>query len=97
MRTLYDQSVFSDVFLSEWHDATLRLDKKCILYNRKAEKAFRPMINEFIKWMTSTEYGDEYDEEEEAEEEKSKAEPQVKEETEAERNQRELIEAQKRA
>lgn len=94
MKLLYDQSVFSDKFLLEWHDATLRLDKKSILYNRKAEKALRPLMNDFIEWLKSDDYGEEYGEEGAEEEEATiKEEKPVVEESDAAKAQRELIEA----
>jgi len=103
-KLLYDQSVFSDEFMIGWHGSKVKLDKHCILYDRKAEKACRPLLDEFIEWLQSDDYGEEegYGEEgaegEAAEEFKMEEEaPKKKEETDAERAQRELIEAQMKA
>lgn len=42
MKFLYDeQEIFAKDFLIAWFDKTIKLDKACILYDRKAEKAFR--------------------------------------------------------
>jgi len=51
MKLLYDQSVFSDQFLIEWHEKKIKSDKKCALYDRKSEKAFRLLINDFVQWL----------------------------------------------
>jgi len=39
---MYDNSVFSNEFILNWHGEKQRLDKKCILYDKKAEKLMRP-------------------------------------------------------
>lgn len=90
MKLLYDQSVFSDEFVIGWFEGKTKSDKRCILYDRKAEKVFRPLLEPFCTWLQSAEYGDEYGEEEETKEE-VKGEAPV--ETEAQRKQRELIES----
>lgn len=71
MKLMYDQSVFSDQFIINWHAGTVKSDKKCALYDRKSEKAFRALISEFVQWLQSGDYGDEdaYGEEGEGEEE----------------------------
>lgn len=51
MKTLYDQSVFSDQFVIGWHSSTIKSDKKCALYDRKSEKVFRPLIQSFVDWL----------------------------------------------
>ena len=95
-KKLYDNSVIEDSVFVKWHAKQMKLDRDSKLYDRQAESAMRPLLNEFIQWLSSAEYDEEADYgEEEAgagEEEEKKAE-----ETEAERNQRELIEAQKQA
>ncbi len=50
-RMLYDQSVFTDEFLIGWHSGKIKSDKRCVLYDRKAEKAFRPLLDEYITWL----------------------------------------------
>jgi hypothetical protein len=51
MKMLYDQSVFSDEFLIGWFETKIKSDKKCMLYDRKTEKAFRSLITDFITWL----------------------------------------------
>jgi len=83
-----------------WHNRTGKLDKDCALYDRKAEKTMRPLLDEFVGWLSSGEYDDEeaYGEEE-GETEAADGEEEKKElvETEDQKKQRMLIEAQKRA
>ena len=90
-KLLYDTSVYTDEFFTSWHSNELKLDKNCQLYDRKAEKQFKGLIDDFIEWL---QYGEEEDPEEnnagEVEPEEEKETP--KEETEAQRNQRLLIE-----
>ena len=69
-----------------------------MLADRKAEKTFKGLIDDFIEWL---QYGEEEDpeengakSEEDPEETKDSEEPK---ESEAQRNQRLLIEAQKKA
>ena len=54
---LYDTSVYTDEFFTNWHGGE-KLDKNCILYDRKAEKQFKELINDFIEWLS---YGEEED------------------------------------
>ena len=35
------------------------MDKDCALFDRRAENAMRPLLAEFIGWLTSAEYDDE--------------------------------------
>jgi len=79
-----------------WHGNEIKSDKKCALYDRKVEKAFRPMIDDFVAWLQSGDYGDEYGDE--GAEEESKEEVSTKKiETDEQKQQRLLIEEQKRA
>lgn len=97
MNVLYEQSIFSDEFIIKWQTNEIKSDKKCVLYDRKVEKAFRPLLEEFVQWLQSAEYGaeeDGYGQEEEKEAEVKAEEP---EETEAQKQQRLLIEKQKKA
>lgn len=48
MKLLYDEEVYSDEFLIKWFNKKRKLDKASVLYNRKAEKAFRGLIEKFI-------------------------------------------------
>lgn len=51
--------MFSDQFVIGWHGGDIKSDKKCALYDRKSEKAFRPLIDDFVTWLKSGDYGDE--------------------------------------
>ena len=96
-KKFYDNELLDDQFFIEWHAKRLKLDRDCILFERKAESAIRPLLDEFIGWLNSADYDEEYDQEEEskgAEEEEEKKEAT---ETDAQRQQRELIERQKQA
>ena len=66
-KTLYDNSVLDDEFFTQWHSKQLKLDRDSKLYDRPAESAMRPLLNEFVQWLQSAEYDDEegYGEEEE--------------------------------
>ena len=46
-----DQQVFSEEFIIKWFNKQSKLDKGCVLYDRKAEKAFRGTIEGFVKWL----------------------------------------------
>ena len=50
-RMLYDQSVFSDEFVIGWQEGKTKSDKRCILYDRKAEKVFRPLLEPYVTWL----------------------------------------------
>lgn len=51
MNVLYEQSIFSDEFIIKWQTNEIKSDKKCVLYDRKVEKAFRPLLEEFVQWL----------------------------------------------
>jgi hypothetical protein len=51
MKLLYDQEVFSEEFMIKWFNRKLKLDKNCALYDRKAEKQYRTLIEGFINWL----------------------------------------------
>jgi hypothetical protein len=52
MKFLYDdQEIFAKDFLIKWFDKDMKLDKACVLYDRKADKAFRACISQFIHWL----------------------------------------------
>lgn len=71
--------MFSDQFFIDWHSGKKKLDKNNILSDRKAEKEFKPLMTEFVSWLSSTDYGEEeYDEEAPAEDEESKEAPKEK-------------------
>lgn len=72
MKVLYEQSIFSDAFVSGWFNGDIKSDKKCALYDRKSEKVFRPLLSEFVEWLKQ-DYGDEDYGEEETKEEQPQA------------------------
>jgi hypothetical protein len=75
MKVVYDGEFLSDSFLTDWYNKKLKMDKSCCLYNHKAEREMRSLLGDFIKWLTTAEYGEEdYDEETEVQE-KPEAEP----------------------
>jgi len=84
-KKLYDNSVIEDQLFIQWHAKHLRLDRDSKLYDRPAESAMRPLLNEFVQWLSNAEYDEEqYGEEAAAdEEEEQKAEAK---ESEAARN-----------
>jgi hypothetical protein len=43
--------VFSDEFVIGWQKSKVKSDKRCILYDRKAEKVFRPLLEDYVKWL----------------------------------------------
>ena len=99
-KKLYDNSIIEDTLFIGWHTKSMKLNRDCIMYDRKAESTMRPILAEFITWLSSCEYDEEeaYGEEAtgEAEEEEEKKEEESN-ETDVERNQRLLVEAQKKA
>ena len=50
-KVLYDRKVYTDDWLCAWHGGETKLDKSTILYDRKAEKAFKAEIASFIEWL----------------------------------------------
>ena len=100
MKKLVDESFVSEKFLIEWYDKTIRLDKDSGLYDKKAEKKFRDLIEKFMEWLKTAESssgssGSDSEEEKKEEEEESQAVPQKKapvEETAAQKKQKEMIE-----
>ena len=57
-KVLYDRKVYTDEWLCAWHAGEVKLDKNTKLYDRKAEKAFKAEIGDFIEWL---QYGEEDD------------------------------------
>ena len=51
MKKLVDENILTDKFVIDWSDKTIRLDKESLLYDKKAEKTFRDMIEQFIEWL----------------------------------------------
>ena len=44
MKKLVDEDILTEKFLIDWFDKTTRLDKDSLLYDKKAEKQFRDMV-----------------------------------------------------
>ena len=51
MKKLVDENVMTEKYLIDWFDKTIRLDKDSNLYDKKAEKKFRDLIEQFITWL----------------------------------------------
>ena len=51
MKKLVDEDIISDKTLIKWYDKDIRLDKDSLLYDKKAERHFREMIEKFIEWL----------------------------------------------
>jgi hypothetical protein len=51
MKTLIDQNVLTEKFVIGWFDKSFRLDKESALYDKKAEKKFRDLIETFVNWL----------------------------------------------
>jgi len=48
MKKLVEENILTDKFVIDWAEKTTRLDKNSLLYDKKAEKTFRDMIDQFI-------------------------------------------------
>ena len=104
MKKLLDKNVVSEVFIQNWFDKAMRLDKDSDLYDKKAEKKFRDLITDFVTWM-QTASGVEGDvnaiassmnQGQEDDEDQIKDQQTGPKETDAQRKQREAIEKQAR-
>jgi hypothetical protein len=51
MKKLVDENILTDKFVIDWSEKTIRLDKESLLYDKKAEKTFRDMIEQFVEWL----------------------------------------------
>ncbi len=51
MKKMVDQNILSKQFILQWFDKETRLDKDCTLYDKPAEKKFRELIEDFVKWL----------------------------------------------
>jgi|688.fasta_scaffold1357675_1 hypothetical protein len=51
MKKLVDEKILSEKFVIDWFDKSIRLDKSSSLYDKKAEKKFRDLIEKFVEWM----------------------------------------------
>ena len=103
MKKLLDESIISEKFLLEWYDTTTRLDKDGALYDKKAEKKFRDLLEDFFNWLQNAEVesgceeSDEKIEDTNKEEEAEDEADLPKEETAAQKKQKEMIEKERLA
>lgn len=51
MKNLVDENIIAEKFLLKWFDKEIRLDKSSFIYDKKAEKTFRDMIQSYIDWL----------------------------------------------
>lgn len=51
MKKLVDEKILSEKFVIDWFDKAIRLDKSSTMYDKKAEKKFRDLIEKFVEWM----------------------------------------------
>jgi hypothetical protein len=51
MKKLVDENIMSDSFLIQWYDKEAKLDKDSGLYDKKSERKFRELIEQFIQWL----------------------------------------------
>ena len=58
---VYNNSFLEDQLFITWYNKTEKLDKDCILYDRKAEKTMRTSLAEFVAWLQSADYDEEQD------------------------------------
>lgn len=93
MKLLVDENVINEKFLLDWFDKNVRLDKDSLMYDKKAEKKFRDLIEQFVEWLknassddSSSSSGEDSGSEEKEDTEKAKREQEALE------RQKELIE-----
>lgn len=43
--------MLTEKFIIGWFDKTFRLDKESAIYDKKAEKKFRDLIEKFVDWL----------------------------------------------
>ena len=51
LKKMVDEDVLSEQFILDWNDKNIRLDKDSALYDKKAEKKFRDLVEKFIEWL----------------------------------------------
>jgi hypothetical protein len=51
MKKLVDANILSEKFIIDWSEKEIRLDKDSQLYDKKAEKQFRDLVEEFVEWL----------------------------------------------
>lgn len=67
LKKMVEENIMSEKFLIDWNEKNIRLDKDSVLYDKKAERKFRELVENFIQWIGKIEYVDASDEEEEDE------------------------------
>lgn len=74
MKKLVDENILSEKFLIDWFEKVIRLDKDSKIYDKKAEKKFRDLIEKFVEWLktASSDSGESSSEEEEETQEETK-------------------------
>jgi hypothetical protein len=50
-----DEKVLTSRFIVDWNDKNVRLDKDSGLYDKKAEKKFRDLLEAFVNWLKNAE------------------------------------------
>jgi len=51
LKKLVEENIMSEKFLIDWNEKNIRLDKDSGLYDKKAEKKFRDLTENFINWI----------------------------------------------
>lgn len=51
LKKMVDEDVLNEKNLLQWYDKETRLDKDSVLYDKKAEKKFRDLVEKFIEWL----------------------------------------------
>jgi hypothetical protein len=51
MKLLLDENILRDSYIIDWNDKNLRLDKDSGLYDKKAERKFRELLENFVEWL----------------------------------------------
>lgn len=105
MKKLVDENILSKQFVIEWFDKTIKLDKDSGLYDKKSERKFRELIEQFIEWLKNEE--SDSDSGSDSEDQKDVKQVEVEEvkgvdgeegvESEAAKKQREMMDKQKQA
>lgn len=106
MKKLVDENILSKQFVVDWYDKNIKLDKDSGLYDKKSERKFRELIEQFIEWLKNQESDSESDSDSSEEEKKPVKKAPVEEEekvadggeageSEAAKRQKEMMEKQK--
>lgn len=92
MQYLVMNKFFAKDFLLQWNAKKLKMDKSSILYDRKAEKKMKGLLESFMGWLEDLDSDSSSSEESSDEGEEEKKEEVKKEETEEEKRKREQAE-----